>query len=58
LFKSGSYFGQPLSIISINLLAFAQQYNLNEEMTKLISSTFGGGMGRLRLSISALVADL
>lgn len=36
------------------LLAFAKEFNLNEETAKLISSTFGGGMGRLRQKCGAV----
>jgi C_GCAxxG_C_C family probable redox protein len=36
------------------LLAFAGQYQLDEQTAKLISSTFGGGMGRLRQKCGAV----
>lgn len=36
------------------LLAFADQYNLDKETAKRISSTFGSGMGRLRQKCGAL----
>jgi C_GCAxxG_C_C family probable redox protein len=36
------------------LLAFANQFNLDERTAKLISSTFGGGMGRLREKCGAV----
>jgi len=35
------------------LLAFADQFNLDDKTAKLISSTFGGGMGRLRQKCGA-----
>jgi C_GCAxxG_C_C family probable redox protein len=36
------------------LLTFANQFNLDERTAKLISSTFGGGMGRLREKCGAI----
>ncbi|MCX6237082.1 MAG: C-GCAxxG-C-C family protein [Bacteroidia bacterium] len=36
------------------LLAFGNQFNLDESTAKLISSTFGGGMGRLRQKCGAV----
>lgn len=36
------------------LLAFAPVFNLDERTAKLISSTFGGGMGRLRETCGAV----
>lgn len=36
------------------LLAFASQYQLDDRTARLISSTFGGGMGRLREKCGAL----
>lgn len=36
------------------LLAFSKDFKLNETTAKLISSTFGGGMGRLREKCGAL----
>ena len=36
------------------LLAFANEFNLDERTAKLVSSTFGGGMGRLRQKCGAL----
>ena len=36
------------------LLAFADIFNLDERTAKLISSTFGGGMGRLRQTCGAV----
>jgi C_GCAxxG_C_C family probable redox protein len=36
------------------LLAFANEFNLDEKTAKLISSTFGGGMGRLRQKCGAV----
>lgn len=36
------------------LLAFSDQFDLDERTAKLIASTFGGGMGRLRLKCGAV----
>lgn len=36
------------------LLAFSEEFKLDENTAKLISSTFGGGMGRLREKCGAL----
>ena len=36
------------------LLAFAEQFNLDETTAKLVASTFGGGMGRLREKCGAV----
>jgi C_GCAxxG_C_C family probable redox protein len=36
------------------LLVFANQFNLDERTAKLISSTFAGGMGRLRQKCGAV----
>lgn len=36
------------------LLSFAPYFNLDEKTAKLISSTFGGGMGRLRQTCGAV----
>ena len=36
------------------LLAFAAKFNLDKRTAKLISSTFGGGMGRLRQTCGAV----
>ena len=36
------------------LLTFANQFDLDERTAKLISSTFGGGMGRLRQKCGAV----
>jgi len=33
------------------LLAFSDRFGIDEEKAKLISSTFGGGMGRLRQKV-------
>jgi len=48
LFKEGYACSQTI------LLTFANQYNLDDKTAKLISSTFGGGMGRLRQKCGAV----
>jgi C_GCAxxG_C_C family probable redox protein len=39
------------------LLAFSKQFSLDEQTAKLISSAFGGGMGRLREKCGALTGS-
>jgi C_GCAxxG_C_C family probable redox protein len=39
------------------LLAFAERFNLDVNTAKLISSTFGGGMGRLRQKCGAVTGS-
>ena len=51
--KSLSYFDEGYACSQSVLLAFASRYNLDENTAKLISSTFGGGMGRLRQKCGA-----
>jgi C_GCAxxG_C_C family probable redox protein len=48
LFDSGFACSQSV------LLAFSEHYGLDEKTAKLISSTFGGGMGRLRKTCGAV----
>jgi|ERR1035437_4865349 C_GCAxxG_C_C family probable redox protein len=52
--KALSYFEEGYACSQSVLLAFAEQYDLNEKTAKLISSTFGGGMGRLRQKCGAV----
>ena len=52
--KSLSYFDQGYACSQSVLLAFSNQFNLDENTAKLISSTFGGGMGRLRQKCGAV----
>jgi len=52
--KAQSLFSKGYSCSQSILLAFAEQFNLDEKTAKLISSTFGGGMGRLREKCGAL----
>jgi C_GCAxxG_C_C family probable redox protein len=49
-----SYFDEGYACAQSILLAFADRYNLDEKTASLISSTFGGGMGRLRQKCGAL----
>jgi C_GCAxxG_C_C family probable redox protein len=52
--KAQSFFDEGYACSQSVLLAFTQQINLDENTAKLISSTFGGGMGRLREKCGAL----
>lgn len=49
-----AYFDQGFACSQSMLLGFADHYNLDKRTAKLISSTFGGGMGRLRRTCGAL----
>lgn len=49
-----SLFDQGYACSQSVLLAFANRYKLDETTAKLISSTFGGGMGRLRQKCGAV----
>ena len=46
--KAINLFDEGFACSQSVLLAFAGQFKLDETAAKLISSTFGGGMGRLR----------
>jgi len=52
--KALSYFEEGYACSQSVLLAFAEELDLNENTAKLISSTFGGGMGRLRQKCGAV----
>jgi C_GCAxxG_C_C family probable redox protein len=52
--KALSYFDQGYACSQSVLLAFSDEFNLDERTAKLISSTFGGGMGRLREKCGAV----
>lgn len=52
--KALSLFDEGYACSQSVLLAFAGQFDLNEKTAKLISSTFGGGMGRLRQKCGAV----
>jgi C_GCAxxG_C_C family probable redox protein len=46
--KAQAYFDEGYACSQSVLLAYAEHFQLDERTAKLISSTFGGGMGRLR----------
>ncbi len=52
--KALSLFDEGYACSQSILLTFASRYNLDENAAKLISSTFGGGMGRLRQKCGAV----
>jgi C_GCAxxG_C_C family probable redox protein len=52
--KALNFFDEGYACSQAVLLTFSAQYNVNEETAKLLSSTFGGGMGRLREKCGAL----
>lgn len=52
--KAQSLFDQGYACSQSVLLAYAEQLAINEHTAKLISSTFGGGMGRLREKCGAV----
>ena len=54
IYKALSYFDEGYACSQSVLLAFANELDLNENSAKLISSTFGGGMGRLRQKCGAV----
>jgi C_GCAxxG_C_C family probable redox protein len=52
--KAQGFFDEGYACSQSVLLAFAGQFNLDEKTAKLVSSTFGGGMGRLRQKCGAV----
>jgi len=52
--KSLSLFDEGYACSQSVLLAFSNQFKLDETTAKLIASTFGGGMGRLRQKCGAV----
>jgi len=54
--KAQNYFDEGYACSQSVLLAFSGQFNLDERTAKLISSTFGGGMGRLRQKCGAVTS--
>jgi C_GCAxxG_C_C family probable redox protein len=52
--KAQSYFDEGYACSQSILLAFTERFDLDERTAKLISSTFGGGMGRLRQTCGAV----
>jgi C_GCAxxG_C_C family probable redox protein len=52
--KAQAFFDEGYACSQSVLLTFATEFNLDEKTAKLISSTFGGGMGRLRQKCGAV----
>ena len=52
--KSQALFDEGYACSQAVLLTFASQFDLDEKTAKLIASTFGGGMGRLREKCGAV----
>jgi C_GCAxxG_C_C family probable redox protein len=52
--KAQSFFDQGYACSQSVLLAFADHFKLDASTAKLIASTFGGGMGRLREKCGAV----
>lgn len=52
--KAQELFDQGYACSQSVLLAFSEHFQLDERTAKLISSTFGGGMGRLRQTCGAV----
>jgi C_GCAxxG_C_C family probable redox protein len=52
--KALNFFDEGYACSQSVLLAFAHHFNLDDTTAKLISSTFGGGMGRLRQKCGAV----
>jgi len=52
--KAINLFDEGFACSQSVLLAFASRFKLDETAAKLISSTFGGGMGRLRQKCGAV----
>ncbi len=52
--KALLYFDEGYACSQSMLLAFSKEFKVDENTAKLISSTFGGGMGRLREKCGAL----
>jgi len=52
--RAVSLFDEGYACSQAVLLAFSPEFDIDETTAKLISSTFGGGMGRLRLTCGAV----
>lgn len=52
--KAQIYFEEGYACSQAVLLAYAERFDLDLKTAKLISSTFGGGMGRLRKTCGAV----
>ena len=55
--KALNFFDEGYACSQSVLLAFAKQFKLDETTAKLIASTFGGGMGRLREKCGAVTGS-
>jgi len=55
--KAISFFDEGYACSQSVLLAFNEQFKLDETTAKLIASTFGGGMGRLRQKCGAVTGS-
>jgi C_GCAxxG_C_C family probable redox protein len=52
--KAQAFFDEGYACSQSILLTFADQFDLDDKTAKLIASTFGGGMGRLRQKCGAV----
>lgn len=52
--RAQSYFDEGYACSQSVLLAWTDYFNLDRSTAKLLSSTFGGGMGRLRMTCGAV----
>jgi len=52
--KAQAFFDEGYACSQSILLTFSNQFDLDERTAKLIASTFGGGMGRLRQKCGAV----
>ena len=52
--KAQSIFDEGYACSQAVLLAFANDFGMDHQVAKLVSSTFGGGMGRLRQKCGAV----
>lgn len=52
--RACAFFDEGYACSQSVLLAFSNRFDLDEHTAKLISSTFGGGMGRLRQTCGAV----
>lgn len=55
--KAQTLFDEGYACSQSVLLAFADKFKLDEHTAKMISSTFGGGMGRLRQTCGAVTGS-
>lgn len=53
--KAQAFFDEGYACSQSVLLTFTSQFELDEKTAKLIASTFGGGMGRLRQKCGAVI---